>query len=92
MKRIIEPFKDVIGTKEQRGRIITRIVDTRNYLTHYDESLKEKIASGRDLALLCLKMEAFFQLNFLKILDFTCAEIKSIVNNCDELKQKLNET
>jgi hypothetical protein len=35
--RIIEPFKDIIGNSTDRRKIISRIVDTRNYLTHYNE-------------------------------------------------------
>ena len=37
IKSIIDPFKDVIGTSKQRSKLIRRIVDTRNYLTHYDK-------------------------------------------------------
>ncbi len=91
ISRIIEPFKEFIGTNEERNKIITSIVDTRNYLTHYDESSKPNIASGIDLFYLCLKMEAFFQLHFLQLLSFTPNEIKSILDNCYELKQKLNK-
>ncbi|MBK1988258.1 hypothetical protein A0J48_012035 [Sphaerospermopsis aphanizomenoides BCCUSP55] len=91
IKSIIEPFKDVIGTSQQRSKIISSIVDTRNYLTHYNESLKPKIASGIDLFSLCLKLEAFFQLHFLQVLGFTQKEIKSILDNCYELKRKLNQ-
>lgn len=91
IKSIIEPFKDVVGTSNERGKIIRSIVDTRNYLTHYDESLKPKAASGKDLWSLCLKMEAFFQLHFLQVLGFTQEEIKSILENCHQLQQKLNE-
>jgi hypothetical protein len=91
INRIIEPFKELVGNSKERSRIITRIVDTRNYLTHYDESLKSKAASGKDLWSLCLKMEVFFQLHFLQVLGFTQEEIKSILDNCHQLKQKLNQ-
>jgi ApeA N-terminal domain 1 len=90
IKSIIEPFKDVVGTKNERSRIISRIVDTRNYLTHYDESLKSQAANGKDLLFLCHKMEAFFQLHFLQVLGFTQDEIKSVLDNSYPLKEKLN--
>jgi hypothetical protein len=45
----------------------------------------------KDLYVLCLKMEAFFQLNLLKILDFTQEEIKSILDNNDRLRKKLKK-
>jgi ApeA N-terminal domain 1 len=90
IKSIIEPFKDIVGTKDERSKIISRIVDTRNYLTHYDESLKSKAADGKDLLLLCYKMEAFFQLHFLQVLEFTQEEIKSVLDYSYPLKEKLN--
>ncbi|MEG4058200.1 MULTISPECIES: ApeA N-terminal domain 1-containing protein [unclassified Microcoleus] len=91
IKNIIEPFKDFIGTKKQRKKLITTIVDTRNYLTHYNEALESKAASGRDLWLLCLKMEAIFQLHLLQVLGFTPAEVESVFHHSHELQQKLKE-
>lgn len=89
IKSIIDPFKDVTWTSAERGKIIREIVDTRNYLTHYNESLKSKAVSGYDLWSLCRKMEILFQLHFLLVLGFTQEEIKSILNNCYQLQQKL---
>ena len=86
---IIEPFKDIVGTSRQRCKIVNSIVYTRNYLTHFNESLKEKAASGKDLHFLNLKMEALLQLHFLQVLGFTQEQIKSIFNNCYQLQRKL---
>ncbi len=91
IKSIIEPFKGFIGTSRERSKLIRTIVDTRNYLTHYDKSLESEAASGRDLWLLCLKMEAIFQLHLLQVLGFTHAEVKSVFDNSNELQQKLKE-
>ena len=89
IKSIIEPFKELLGTSKDRKRLIRTIVDTRNYLTHYDKSLKSVSAtSGRDLWLLCLKMEAIFQLHLLQVLGFTQAEV---FDNSDELQRKLKK-
>ncbi|MDD5112922.1 MAG: hypothetical protein PHC94_02810 [Methylobacter sp.] len=91
IKSIIEPFKKFLGNSNQRDELIGSIVDTRNYLTHYDKSLESKAAtSGRDLYFLCLKMEAIFQLQLLQVLGFTQAEVKSVFDNSHELQQKLN--
>jgi hypothetical protein len=46
---------------------------------------------GRDLWLLCLKMEAIFQLHLLQVLGFKQEEVKSIFDNSIELQQKLKE-
>lgn len=91
IKNIIEPFKEFIGTSKERNKLISTIVDTRNYLTHYDKSLESKAASGRDLWWLCLKMEAIFQLRLLQVLGFTQEEVQSVFDHSHELQQKLKE-
>lgn len=91
IKSIIEPFKEILGNSQQRSKLIRAIVDTRNYLTHYNEDLKSVAVTGRDLWLLCLKMEAIFQLHLLQVLGFTEAEVKSVFTNSHELQQKLKE-
>jgi hypothetical protein len=91
IKSIIEPFKELLGTSSERNKLIRGIVDTRNYLTHFDSSLESVAATGRDLWLLCMKMEAIFQLHLLQVLGFTQSEIKSVFENSYELQQKLKE-
>ncbi|UNP88286.1 hypothetical protein MNZ22_17015 [Aeromonas encheleia] len=89
IKSIIEPFKELLGASKERSKIIRAIVDTRNYLTHYDPSLKDASAKGTELLSLSLKMEAIFQLHLLQILGFTQSEIKSVFENSYDLQQKL---
>lgn len=91
IKKIIEPFKDHLGTSKERSKLLRKIVDTRNYLTHYSESLHDESAKGRDLWVLCLKMEVIFNLHFLKVIGFTDEEINRVVENCYPLKRKLKE-
>lgn len=92
LKRIVEPFKDKLGTSKERGKLLRKIVDTRNYLTHYSDNLKNNSASGDELLGLCQKMEVIFQLHFLKTIGFSEKEIDSVVNNCYPLKQKISVT
>jgi hypothetical protein len=91
LKRIIEPFKDKLGSSRDRSKLLRKIVDTRNYLTHYNEDLKENSADGSELWNLCQKMEVIFQLHFLKVIGFSDEEINSVVENCYPLKQKIKE-
>ncbi len=91
IKKIIEPFKDHLGTCKERNKLLRKIVDTRNYLTHYSESLHDASAKGRDLWVLCQKMEVIFNLHFLKVIGFTDEEINGVVKNCNQLKRKLKE-
>lgn len=89
IQKIIEPFNEFIGNDNQRGKLIGSIVDTRNYLTHYDKSLKSKVASGDKLFRLYCKMEAIFQLRILQELGFTQTEMKSLLGKSHNLRQKL---
>ena len=89
IKRLIEPFKDLFGNNKKRKKLINWIVDTRNDLTHPNPPLEPKAAKGRDLWILCLKMEILFQFHFLQLIGFSEDEIKSIVNNCSDFKYKM---
>lgn len=89
LKRIIEPFKEHLGSSKERNKLLRQIVNTRNYLTHYNEDLEHEMAKGRELWLLCLKMEAIFNLHFLNIIGFTTDEIEQVIENSESLKRKL---
>ena len=91
IKSIIKPFKGLFGTSKARDKLIRSIVDTRNYLTHYDKCLEPGAAKGKDLLSLCLKMEAIFQLHLLQVLGFTQAEVKLVFDNSQELQSKTKE-
>lgn len=89
LKRIIEPFKEHLGSSKERNKLLRQIVNTRNYLTHYNEDLEHEMAKGRELWLLCLKIEAIFNLHFLNIIGFTTDEIEQVIKNSESLKKKL---
>ena len=85
IKRLIEPFKDLFGNKEKRRKLVNRIVNTRNDLTHRSSNSEDI----EDLWILCQKMEALFQLHFLLLIGFNQEEIRSIGWDCQELQHKL---
>lgn len=91
IKKIIEPYSSYIGNNEDRNKIIQGIVNTRNYLTHYSEELEKKSVKDNDLAILCQKMEAIFQLLFLQQLGFTKPQIQEMLTSNYKLQQKFNE-
>jgi len=91
IESIIEPFNEFFETSKTRKNIVRNIVDTRNYLTHYNEYLKSRAAVGRELWLLCLKMEAIFQLHLLQVLGFTREQIEAIFKNGNGLQNKIKE-
>ena len=91
IEKLIEPF-DCFIDNERKPRLINSIKDTRNYLTHpdSDSDLESKAAKGKDLILLCLKMNALFRLQFLKLIGFDEQEIDDIVDECARLKGECN--
>ena len=89
LQKIAEPFNDFIGDKSERDKLIGSIVDTRNFLTHYDGSLESRAASGDKLVRLYRRMEAIFQLLILQELGFPRTEIQSFLAKNDKLRQKL---
>ncbi|SDU15434.1 hypothetical protein SAMN05216296_2091 [Pseudomonas pohangensis] len=91
IKKIIEPYKSYIGNGKQRSKIIRGVVNTRNYLTHYSEELKDESVKGANLWVLCQKMEAIFQLHLLQQLGFTVSEIQEILASNYKLQQKFSE-
>lgn len=70
MNRIIQPYRQIIGSKRARKDLIDVIVNTRNYLTHYDSDLESKTAEGEDLEDLCHRIELLFQLELLQLIGF----------------------
>lgn len=91
LKKIIEPFKKHLGSASDRSKFLRKIVDTRNYLTHYSEDLKDKAAKGMEMWAICQRMEVAFNLHFLKVIGFTEDKIDSVVENSHPLKRKLQE-
>ncbi len=89
INKIIAPFKQLLGNSNDRRRLIGSIVDTRNYLTHYNRDLEEKAITGKELWQLCKKMEAIFQLHLLDVIGFSHDEIMSIYNKSNDLQAKL---
>ena len=85
IQKLIEPF-DCLIDDERKPQLIDYIVNTRNYLTHYDSKLELKAAKGRVLEFLCRKMNALFRLHFLKLIGFDEQEIDDIVDKCPYLK------
>ena len=83
-ERMTEPFNDFMGG-EHRSKLIGSIIDTRNYLTHYDPRLEQKAAKGQSLEFLLHKMNALFRLHFLNLIGFNEREINSVVDKCSSL-------
>ena len=90
LKNVFDPYKAQLGNSSKRKKLIRKIVDTRNYLTHYSEELESKSAKGRELLDICLKMEVIFQLCLLRDVGLTAAEVSEIATHSYSIKRKLN--
>lgn len=88
-EKMTEPFGNFM-CGENRPRLISKIMKKRNYLTHHDPKLEPEAAKGKALQFLCLKMNALFRLQFLKLIGFNEQEINDIVDNCTYLKWEFN--
>ena len=90
LKKVFDPYKAQLGNSTKRNKFIRKVVDTRNYLTHYSKELESKSARGRELWDTCLKMEVIFQLCLLRDIGLTAAEVSDIAAQSYSIKQKLN--
>ena len=90
LQRIMEPLQDWLGDSEARQKLVRKIVNTRNYLTHYDSRLKKKALQGEALFAACLKMEAILQLHLLIEIGFSTQQVTDIVEQSRALRMKLD--
>jgi hypothetical protein len=85
LKDIIKKHEDVIKlfmkNNKARDSFIHKVVVTRNYLTHYDEDLKESSAKDIELYILIQKLKLLLEICMLSELGFSQEEIKTIVLN-----------
>ena len=89
LREMIKPFEKFFGDNDERRSFIDKVVSTRNYLTHYDSELVSKAASGNDLWMLYTKLEALFQLHFLRLIGIKDESISAIVEGNFALRNKL---
>lgn len=87
---MFNPFESVFGSEKNRRSIINDVVATRNYLTHFDSKLENDARSGAELWRLCNKLEVLFEVQLLQRLGFTGEEIRSLAENSEHIKRKLN--
>ena len=91
VRELVEPFKCWFGSNKQRRRFISRVIDTRNYLTHFDqETTKHRAVGVEELFALHEKMEALFQLHLLRQVGLDHSSIASLVTENPRLRRKLN--
>lgn len=89
IRQMLEPFENLYGDSNQRKHFISKVIDTRNYLTHYDVRLSREVVSGEELWNLCMKLEGLFQLHFLRLIELDGESISNLVKKNNALRSKL---
>jgi hypothetical protein len=83
--------KSIIKLIPNKSKFIGSLVDTRNFFTHYDDSLKCNSASGEELYLLIERIKFVIEVCFLNDIGFYAHQINSLIaktHKYDYLKSK----
>ena len=89
LRRMIKPFAGHLGNAEARKEFVDRVVDTRNYLTHYDPTLAARAAHGVAIYHLTAKLEALFQLHLLTMVGISQERIERLLASNQKLRHRL---
>ena len=93
IERLLEPLEPWFGDDGKRRAFVNRVCDTRNYLTHYDETTTGKRATDSgELFELYEKLEALFQLRLLSLIGFDAPAIDSIIRGNRGLRRRLGNS
>ncbi len=78
---ILGQLKDISGILiEDNDKFADNVVNTRNYLTHYDKSLEEKAKFGEKLYVLVQKIKFLLEICFLVELELPAETVKKLVS------------
>ena len=90
IRQMISPFNDLFGPKSAREAFISRVVSTRNYLTHYDQGIKgQAVTDAEQLLRLRSKLEALVQLHLLRLLEIDYDHIRQMATRYPPLRSRL---
>ncbi|MCX6830517.1 MAG: hypothetical protein NT028_00035 [candidate division Zixibacteria bacterium] len=79
LKETFDTWKDILQDFiPKENEFIEHVVDTRNYLTHHDESLKTRVAEGEDLYRLTEKLRLLAEACLLGTIGFQADTIKAL--------------
>ena len=91
LKQLICPFAELYGTSKEIRELVRKTIVVRNYLTHYDRKSESKAKQiiDDDLLVICLKLEALFQLHFLHRTGMNISRVKSLASKSIALRHRL---
>ena len=90
MNQMISPFNDLFGTATARKNFVNKVVNTRNYFTHYDNRIQDQAVTDPEALLqLTDKLEGLVQLRLLELLGMENEEIKNTAKRYTRLRRRL---
>lgn len=90
IKEMMAPFTDLFGTAVDCQSFVNDVVNTRNYLTHYDDSIRvQAVTTPRELLELYYKLEGLVQLRLLALIGIEHEQIRKTVMQYPPLQRKL---
>ncbi len=90
INQMIAPFEDLFGTKSTRAAFVNQVVSTRNYLTHYDQGIRNQaVTDPEELLQLRSRLEALVQLHLLRLLSIDNDHIRNMATRYPPLRRKL---
>jgi len=79
LKELLNRHATIAGSSaDDRSEFVNDVVDTRNYLTHYDPKLKDRAATGHRLFTLTRKLRILLEACLLEELGFARDEIRGL--------------
>lgn len=91
LKSLTNGFEDCLGDSKKISCLINLAVNTRNYLTHFDVSLKKKAAQREELHELYSWLEILLQLHMATFLGFSKDEAIDLFRKSETFKRKLDQ-
>ena len=89
VKEMIKPFKRWFGNSKERSRFVRKVVNTRNYYTHFTGEREGRAATSMELSALHDKLDVIFQLSLLRLIEFGDNHICSLLQDKDSLRRKI---
>lgn len=80
LKELLEKFSFTLNESQgYNSKFIEDVVNTRNYHTHFDEKLKDKVVQSNDMFKLTQKMRVMLEIFLLTELGFTEEKITTLI-------------
>lgn len=82
LKELVTEYSYILGddvSKKQLNAFVDSVATTRNYLTHYSESLEHKTADNKELVNLARKLQTIVEACLLREVGFNFDETKALI-------------